>query len=212
MQTARDRLPFYIAASLSALAVGLVAFAAVGSIAREILEVIMMIAGAVFVAALSAWSRFLDQNPSAPLIQISFNDARLRDELTEVQDAEFVEIPPADSWEPTTDKLLVQDPVLALAKVRIDLEREIRRIGLERGIIRSDQRMGLQRAVALLEERGVLPQPVLRAVNEILPLCTAAIHGAEVSVETARKVVDIAREVMQILRTITRNAGRSEMR
>ena len=58
----RDRVPLYIAVGSAALAGGLVALVAIGHLAREILEVRMIIAGAFFVAGLSAISRFLDQN------------------------------------------------------------------------------------------------------------------------------------------------------
>jgi hypothetical protein len=205
MQRSRDQVPLYVALGCAAMAGGLIALVAVGHLAREILEIIMIISGAIFVAGLSAISRFLDQNKSAPLVQITFNEARLRDELKEeVADADFVNISPAEAWEPTTDKLLVQDPVLALAKVRIDLEREVRRVGIERKLLRPDQRLDLQRTLALLEERKELPDSVFVAIRDILPLCNAAIHGQEVSTNTAENVIEIANDVLRILQTTAR--------
>ena len=196
----RDHTPLYVSIVLAILVGGLVTLIADGHLASDVAQLLALAAGAAFVTALSAVSRYLNQGWRTPSIQITFNLSELSDELRKLQDPNL-KSRHIDTWEPTSDKLLVQDPSLALAKVRIDLEREIQRIAKQTGVVRQKQLLDFRRTLDLLEKEHLLPQPVFAAIKDILPICNAAVHGQDVSMQTALRVVEIAAEVMQLLQS-----------
>lgn len=205
MRRSRDRAPLAMAILLVAAAGGLLGLIALRSVAYELLQILMIIAGVTFFSGLSLLVSYARQPRSAPLIQITFNGNQLRDDLGRVIDAEFSEVKSVEAkpWEPTPDRLVIEDPILALAKVRIDLERELRRVGIEAKLIREDQRFDLRRTLEALERGERLPDAAYAAIRDILPICNRAIHGEEVDLATAQNVIDIANEVMTILRSVS---------
>jgi hypothetical protein len=200
MAQSRNPAPLFVSIGLAMLAAALLSLVVLGDVVQQLVGVIAMIAGAVTFTALYAITRYFEQEPTPSFIEIEFDDGRLRQELREMYRVTVADAKTTDAWEPTSDRLLLQDPNLALAKVRIDLEREIRRIGVERGVIRPDQRVDLRRILDMYETTDVLPSSVTAAIKDLLPICNAAVHGKEVSIETASRVVDMAAEVMTVLR------------
>lgn len=180
----------------------LIGLTALREIATGIIQVLMLMAGAAFFSGLAVFFNLLNQPRTAPLIQFNFNADRLQDELGTLIEAEYDEVYPEKTmpWEPTPDNLVQDDPVLALAKVRIDLERELRRIAIESDLLRSDQRFNIRRILEQLDQKGKFNPTVIRAIQDILPVCNRAVHGQAVDTETAQNVIDIAREILAILR------------
>lgn len=201
MRRSRNLTPLVMACIFVGIAAALLGLVALRQIAQELLGILMIVSGATFFSGLSLLLSFSRQPRSAPLIQITFNHRQLREELEHVIDAEFREIEPQGvaPWEPTAEKLMSEDSSLALAKVRIDIEREIRRLALETDTMRWDQRFDMHRTLATLEARKVLPSAAIAAIRDIIPICNRALHGEEIDATTARKVTDIAGEVMVIL-------------
>lgn len=201
MQRRRDFAPLAVAAAFISIAGGLLSLLAVGKVAYELMQIGMVVAGATFFSALVLVLNYVSQPRSAPLIQVNFNSKYLRDELEQVIDADFSEVAPVEtpSWEPTPDSLVLDDPILALAKVRIDLERELRRLAAETGIIQVVHGMSLGRTLGVLEKESLVPFAVAAAIRDIMPVCNRAIHGEEVDLKTARSVVSLARQIMMFL-------------
>lgn len=192
------KLPYYFAALLVAVAAGLLGLLTLEQIAREMMEILAIIAGASFFSGLSLLLSQARQPRSAPLIQINFNGRRLQKELGEIIDAEYTEV--LDANRPVErDAYADDDLVMALAKVRIDIERQVRRLAQATGMIREDQRFELRRVLEALERSGKVPDVAITAIRDILPICNRAIHGDVIDPGDARNVIDIAREVMVIL-------------
>lgn len=171
----------------------------------ELTQVAMLFAGMFGIAALSVLSRFIEGSVRGPLVQITFNEARTRQVLRDTIDADYVEVSRHDyqnkvPWEPTSDSLLAQDTSLALAKLRIDLERELRRIAYEKEIPFDARRLSIPRLTEALLNRHLLTASVIAAINDVMPACNQAIHGAEVAPELAQSVINVGEELLNVLR------------
>jgi hypothetical protein len=200
MQNSRI-FPYYFAAALMVLAAGLIWLISAEKIARELMQILALIAGATFFSGLSLLLGQARQR-SAPLIQINFNGRQLQEKLSQVIDAEYTNVVDnKDTFERET--YADDDLVIALAKVRIDLERQIRTLARAAGILREGQRFDMRRSLDALEAAKKLPHVAAVAIRDILPICNRAIHGEEISSADARNVIDIAREVMVVLEAET---------
>jgi hypothetical protein len=199
MRNGQNFLPLYFAVLLVAVAAGLLILLSERSLARELMQILSLIAGTTFFSGLLLLLGYARTPRNAPLVHINFNGRYLQDELAKVIDAEFTEIPSAVQKQSVEEGYADDDLVLALAKVRIDLERMIREIAERVGLLRSNNRFDLSRTLSVLEQRDVLPYAAVAAVREILPVCNRAIHGETIDWASARSVIDVAREVMVIL-------------
>jgi hypothetical protein len=95
----------------------------------------------------------------------------------------------------------VEDPNLALAGWRIDLEKEIRRISTEYHVPERDQRY-LRRAVSTLSDRGIIPHNMANSLQDLLTIANQGVHGAKVDAG----VIDVLRtegfQLLHYLKTI----------
>jgi hypothetical protein len=94
------------------------------------------------------------------------------------------------------------DSGLALAKVRIDLESELRRIAHEHGIIEPGQLVGVAELVRRLEGRNSAIDSLGYAINEVLRVANMSVHGVDIPQDTAGEVVRVADELVTTLRTV----------
>jgi hypothetical protein len=197
---------------LAVLGVGVLLFAAVRlELARELLYVAMLLLGMLAMGALSIVQKLIEHSSGGPIVQINFNEARTRESLREVVDAEVVEVRDrmrfGDApWEPSSDALLSADPALALAKLRIDLERELRRLAYEHKLDIDPRRASIGRLIEALLRKEVLPPQAVAALQDILPPMNEAVHGGQVEQSVANSVVAIGADVLALLRTVASRA------
>lgn len=137
------------------------------------------------------------------------------EKMLPVLEAEFVELrnQPVESkegavpsWGITMKELVHRDRNLALARLRMDLENELRRIavGLE-----LDQRPAYKSPTLIadeLSERGALPKTLVRILRDVLTVSNEAVHGREVSYSQALATVDIGEVLLEILRRLPQNS------
>jgi hypothetical protein len=188
----------------------------------ELTQVAAIMTGMLLVAALSAMSRYLDSSHEAPLIQITFNEARNRQALDDIITAEPNKLKQHEEmkfspWEPTSGTLIIEDPALALAKLRIDLERELRRIAFKREVMIDPRRVTIRHLVDTLADRKILEKEVATAIRDVIPACNLAIHGGQITREIAISVLNmreiaisvlnIGQDLLDILRMIESNVG-----
>lgn len=196
----------YWASGLAMILIGgagaLIGLSAIREIATGVLQIIMIIAGAAFFSGLAVFFNLLTVPRSTPLIQFNFNDQELRHEVREVIDADFVEVEPQQKapWVTTAETIVRDDPILALAKTRIDLEQDLRRLALSENLLRPDERLSVSRLAEMLTREGLVSKTVLQAILDILPICNRAVHGEEIDLRTAQRVIDTAKEVSIVLR------------
>lgn len=180
-------------------------------VARELLYVAMLLLGMLSMGALSIIQKLVEHSAGGPIVQINFNEARTRESLREVVDAEVVEVRDrmrfGDApWEPSADALLSADPTLALAKLRIDIERELRRLAYEHKLDIDPKRASLGRMIEVLLRKEVLPPQAVAALQDILPPMNEAIHGGQVDQAVANSVGTIGADILALLRTVANRA------
>lgn len=121
---------------------------------------------------------------------------------------------PGEFQEPITPKarslgenlldLLDGDHVLALAKLRIELERALTRLYFltTPSARRRRHVVGLNRLVSELVRSGILPTQLSGPLREVISLCTRAVHGEYVRPADARGIVDIGIRILEEIDSI----------
>lgn len=164
----------------------------------------MLLLGLAAMAALSSFASTVESSANAPLVQFPSNDRRLTppgqaramDGLPDRRERRQSPTP----WGPSTDDLLEEDPALALAKLRIDLEGELRRIAQVRKLPLETRHAPIhQLADALLLARLLDPDQD-RSLNSVLQDCSAAIHGTDMTAEAAATVIESGTRLLGTLR------------
>src|SRR6266851_1575018 len=108
---------------------------------------------------------------------------------------------------PLRELLLEQDPNLALAGLRIEIEKHVRDLARKRGILvrRDNDLLALSRA---LRRIGILDTKVESSLSEIVGLCNRAVHGAQVGATVARRTIAIGEELLSILESLAQFDGK----
>jgi hypothetical protein len=120
-----------------------------------------------------------------------------KDEVAKAQAKAAAELPPAPEVPSTTSEeqiqqLLRQDPRLALAKVRIDLEEALRRLYARTTESEPDwRRLSLGRMVDGLARREVLSQQMAGALRDVIALANRAVHGEHVEASAAEDLAGL---------------------
>lgn len=97
---------------------------------------------------------------------------------------------PEHSFQLVTEK----DPNLALAGLRIEIERRLVRLSELHGI--PVRYKGIGQLLRALDERGVLTAMQTRVLSDLTGLLNSAVHGAQVSSEAASQAFAIAPELL----------------
>jgi hypothetical protein len=199
MRFRSDWIPPYVATLLFASSAMLLTLTRESNIASELMQIVVLISGVAFFSGLSLLLSFCREPRTMPFIKVAFDGRQLQERLGKVIDVEFTEVSLQEKMQ-QIEGYQDDDIVLALAKVRIDLERELRRLATETGAIREDQRFDMRRSIEALEKAESIPVVAIEAIRDILPICNRAIHGQSIDAADARNVIEVAREVMLILR------------
>jgi hypothetical protein len=193
-------------ASLFAILSGLLLFLASRSDQMApITNLLIVVSGMAIFSAFSAFQRFLEsRDDTPPVIHISFNETLLKNVLAEERMKPTVTEPP---WEISSAQLVGVDNALAAAKLRMELESELRRIAFEHGLKFERRLFSLNQLIDQLAERAVLSPLVQAALRDIIPICTRAIHGESLANEDAVRVVRVGNQLLDVLRSIEPSAS-----
>ena len=93
----------------------------------------------------------------------------------------------------TVKMLLDSDPILALASLRIEIERKLRRAMKHFKL--PDQKITLSKIIEDLMERGILHPEQVTALRKIIEMCNKAIHGYDITKDEAREIVYLTEEL-----------------
>jgi hypothetical protein len=99
--------------------------------------------------------------------------------------------------------LAESDPVIALAKIRIELEKILGQLARFNSVKVSGFALGT--LVNKLTNQEIVSHDVGKALREVIALCNRAIHGEAISEEGARTIVDVGVELLEELYWIARN-------
>jgi hypothetical protein len=103
---------------------------------------------------------------------------------------------------PTIQELVVRDPPLGLAKLRIELERELREFYANRFPDPAIRRLSLGTMSRDLRARGVLPPEIAAPLEDVTALANRAVHGEYVPAEVAQEIVNVGLRVLSALRAM----------
>ena len=94
----------------------------------------------------------------------------------------------------TVRDLLNSDHVLALAALRIEIERKLRLVAdiLE---VPVNDKLAISKLIDVIKEKKMLSSEQTTALKKIFNMCNKAIHGFTVSEENAEKIIDLAEEL-----------------
>lgn len=117
---------------------------------------------------------------------------------------------------PTTDddgstisairELAKTDSVVALAKLRIELERTMRHLRSRTGqtIVRD---ASLHQTIADLASHEIIPRDLTPAIRDVLALCNRAIHGEAIRSVDAEAVIEAGAELLQVFERLILDFG-----
>ena len=198
---------------LSLLTAGLLFLVAQNRMTPEVNQILVLIAGMTTVAALTAFQQSVENSTSPSFVDVSFNEILVSQSLSEGHtipnpspaDGEKV----AEPWDLSLGQLVGSDNSLALAKLRMELERELRHIAYNNQTDISSRPLGITRIAQELVSREILPPTWLGALKEITVVCNQAVHGTEVPDNIAASVVRVGGQLLEQLRSVRNNGGMS---
>jgi len=100
---------------------------------------------------------------------------------------------PFETFNTRTVKILLDsDPILALASLRIEIERKLR---LAAKYFKLPNRNTLSEIIEALMERGILSPEQVTALKKIVEMCNKAIHGYDISGDEAGEIIHLTEEL-----------------
>ena len=100
----------------------------------------------------------------------------------------------------TISDLVIIDPVLALAKLRIELEKVLAALYEAAGIPERLKRpVSASKLVQRLTDIEVIPRELSGAILELIQLCNRAIHGEDIRPSQAEAIVDQGARLLEYL-------------
>lgn len=103
---------------------------------------------------------------------------------------------------PTVMELIERDPRLGLAKLRIDLEQEVRRIYAASVPGAAKRGLSLGMMIRELLREDVLPPDVAGPLQEVNDIGNRAVHGEYIQTEIAEEVANVGLRVLTALRDL----------
>ena len=198
---------------LSLLTAGLLFLVAQDRMTPEVNQVLVLISGMTTIAALTVFQQSVENSTPPSFVHVSFNEVLVSQSLSEglkstdktPVDGETV----AEPWDLSLGQLVGSDNSLALAKLRIELERELRHIAYNNQTDISSRPLGVTGIAQELVARKILPATWLGTLKEITSVCNQAVHGTEVPDDITASVVRVGGQLLEQLRFVRNNGGTS---
>ena len=96
------------------------------------------------------------------------------------------------------ERIATEDPNLALAGLRIEIERALVQLGANRGITAT--RGPILSIARQLTKDGVLPEGTVSVLSDLLPLLNKAVHGAQVDPRSVEWALSAGAEILAALK------------
>lgn len=105
-------------------------------------------------------------------------------------------------------ELAKTDKVVALAKLRIELESTLRRLQIRSGgVLQSPRTTPLNHIIRDLTARDIIPRDLASSIPDVLTLCNRAIHGEAIRDNDADAVIEVGGELLQGMERLVRDFG-----
>lgn len=176
-------------------------------------QALIIISGMTTVAALSAFDRFIERNrkTSSPVDEILFDEVLISKGFVDIETSESsisqkgkVAVSQSLPWDVSINQLIGIDNSLALAKLRLELERELRRIAYEHGIDISTRPIGIVGMAEELVAKEILSPDSLVLLMKTNSTCNRVIHrGSKISDAATKSVVKTGVVILDYLLSVT---------
>ena len=200
----RTAQPLVLSIALLCLVALCLALATLLKVMTDLVQVLVIISGTLTIASLVAIQRYLELLVSRKAASITIADLSITEYslegvegLPRLQSQFRSELPP---WEVTASGLVGVDNALALAKIRIDLERELRRLAFEADLDLPFRTSGILRIASELARHEIISSSLLAVLKGVNVACNQAIHGADISSDAALAVMRVGLELVERLR------------
>jgi hypothetical protein len=180
------------------------------SMSEQLLGLLALLLGVLLSATIRSLARWRSYRLANRRLGPEVFNSVIVHELTHVVvPASADDQPHSPPWEVSSASLVGHDNSLALAKLRLDLERTLREVAFTHDIDLADGHSSVMRLAELLVARGILAQELVAPLRQIVGVGNKAIHGYEISDELADTVVSAGDEVLTRLRASieSRSAG-----
>ena len=198
---------------LSLLTAGLIFLVAQDRMTTEVNQVLVLISGMTTIAALTAFQQSVENSTSPSFVRVPFDEFLVSKSLSEgftaLDTSPTEDEKVAEPWDLSLGQLVGSDNSLALAKLRMELERELRHIAYNNQTDISSRPLGITKIAEELVSREILPPTWLGALREITHVCNHAVHGTEVPDDIAASVVRVGGQLLEQLRSVRNNGGAS---
>ncbi|WP_133169743.1 hypothetical protein [Yoonia maritima] len=95
--------------------------------------------------------------------------------------------------------LQTDDPNLAMAALRIEIERRLRKIASARNLVTTGERNGITQLLRVLGDNGVVGHNVSSLILDMLPTLNAAAHGANLPSSSDEWVLSNGPKLLSLL-------------
>jgi hypothetical protein len=116
---------------------------------------------------------------------------RIRDDVSKVADKDKAQVPEIEKIIDNIKTLAESDHVLALAKLRMELEKILNHLyrATHKGE-RHDHFIPVGKIAHLLSSAELLPKDIARTTREVVSICNRAMHGEDIRQSDAESVVE----------------------
>jgi len=140
--------------------------------------------------------------------EVTFKDQvqqleRLSEKSKIVEIAVQTSLTPTKLAEPTFSSLFAVDPNLALASLRIEIERKSREIARQKDLRIADERVPLRQILQELHSKKVIASSEFQILNVIIDVCNRAVHAEKVDMATASQILDIGKSAISYLESLS---------
>jgi len=95
--------------------------------------------------------------------------------------------------------LLKNDPNLALASLRIDIETKLREIARKENLPVADESFSLEKVLYALYSKKVIGSSEFDIIRIIISACDRAVHAEKIDFVTASQIVDIGESAVSYI-------------
>jgi hypothetical protein len=195
---------------LTLLTAALLSLVGLVGIDASVMPVVLIISGMTAMGALAAFESLMEKGGQTPLIRISFNEMSLISTISEAtpnsggSSPRRGQGPTARSapWDLAAGQLVGIDNALALARMRMDIETELRRLAHNAHLDLSFRPVGVVSLARELVDRRVVPARFLEALQDITKVCNRGIHGEEIPNDLVASVIRVGGELLEHLRVL----------
>jgi hypothetical protein len=169
-------------------------------------QVIIILSGMTTMFSFISLQHFLGrEGERKSLTPTAFNEAFLSSSVAEgISESQAAFAPPINlpPWELSVNELVGTDNALALAQLRINIERELRRIAHDAHINLSVRPLSVTKLAQELMNREILPATFLEPLQEVIAVCNRGVHGEEISTELTASVIRVGGQLLEQLRLL----------